>query len=143
MKAPLPLILLAEDDEDDVLLIREAFHAAGMAADIRRVKDGVELMEYLDGARRGASAPLPHLVLLDLDMPRMDGRQALHAIKARPELRHLAVVVLTGSRAPEDLSACYRAGASSYVAKPTSFEELVQTIQTLIDYWLRTVQLAL
>lgn len=137
-------ILVAEDDPDDRLLTRDAFEDSGFCCDVRFVEDGVELLDYL--RRRGkyagvASAPRPGLVLLDLNMPRCDGREALTEIKADPQLRQIPVVVLTTSRAPSDILRSYQLGAASYIAKPVTYEGLVNALAGLQSYWLRVVHL--
>lgn len=140
----IPTVLVAEDDPDDRDLTREAFAASNAAGDLRFVEDGQELLDYL--FRRGAyvsegAAPRPDLLLLDLNMPRLDGREALRQIKADPDLRTLRVVVLTTSRAPEDIVAAYDISASSYIAKPTSYRHLLQVVESLARYWLEVVEL--
>src|SRR5207248_5934775 len=118
-------ILLADDDADDRKLTREAFEEAHLANDLRFVEDGAELLDYLN--RRGkyadpATSPRPGLILLDLNMPRMDGREALKEIKADPKLRTIRVVVMTTSKADEDILKSYNLSAASYIAKPVTFE---------------------
>ena len=140
----LATILVADDDPDDRDLTREAFAATRAAGDLRFVEDGQELLDYL--YRRGAyaakgAAPRPDLLLLDLNMPRLDGRAALRQIKADPDLRRMPVVILTTSRAPEDIGAAYDIAASSYITKPTSYRRLLQVMETLLRYWLEVVEL--
>jgi CheY-like chemotaxis protein len=140
----LPTVLVAEDDPDDRDLTREAFAAARAAGDLRFVEDGQELLDYL--YRRGAYAdeglsPRPDLLLLDLNMPRLDGREALRQIKADPDLRLMRVVILTTSRASEDIVAAYDISASSYITKPTSYRHLLSVIESLAQYWLEVVEL--
>jgi CheY-like chemotaxis protein len=137
-------ILMADDDPDDRLLARMALERQGMHGVLRTVDDGEELLDYLH--RRGAYAdpatsPRPHLVLLDLNMPRMDGREALQALKSDPALRQIPVVVLTTSRSDEEVFRSYDLGANSFVTKPVTFDELVAVMQRLDLYWLRTVSL--
>jgi CheY-like chemotaxis protein len=142
---PRPItILMAEDDADDRQLTREAFEEARLANDLRFVEDGAELMDYLK--RRGkyadpASSPRPGLILLDLNMPRKDGRQALEEIKADPELRRIRVVIMTTSKAEADILRSYELSASSYITKPVTFERLVEVVKTLGKYWLEIVEL--
>lgn len=143
MAAPIT-ILMADDDADDRELTREAVAESRLRNDLRFVEDGEELLDYLH--RRGkyatpASSPRPGLILLDLNMPRMDGREALRAIKACPNLRQIPVVVLTTSRAEEDIFASYDTGASSFITKPVTFASLVETIKALGRYWLEIVDL--
>lgn len=143
MSSP-PTILIADDDEDDVLLAGRALAEAGVSAGLRSVRDGDELLDYL--RRRGgftlvASSPEPSLVLLDLNMPRRDGRDALREIKADPALRHIPVVIFTTSRAEEEVASAYALGANSFLRKPRSFQRLVEVMALLRGYWLETVEL--
>lgn len=138
------VILMADDDPDDRLLARNAFKVSRLANDLRFVEDGEELMEYLH--RQGNYAdptlsPEPGLILLDLNMPRKDGREALAEIKADPRLRHIPVVVLTTSKAEEDIYRSYDVGASSFITKPVSFEGLVSVIRVVGQYWFEIVAL--
>jgi CheY-like chemotaxis protein len=137
-------ILIADDDPDDRELTRDALAECRLANEVCFVKDGEELMEFLD--RRGeysslSDAPLPGLILLDLNMPRKDGREALKEIKARPELRRIPIVVLTTSKAEEDILRTYDLGVNSYVTKPVTFESLVETIKVIGKYWFEIVEL--
>lgn len=138
------VILLAEDDEDDHLLITEALAESRVVNEVRWVRDGEELLDYLH--RRGtfaepAAAPRPGLILLDLNMPRKDGRQALAEIKAHPELRRIPVVVLTTSGTEEDIVKSYDLGVNSYIRKPDGFHRFVEVMQTLGAYWFQIVDL--
>ena len=138
------LILMAEDDGDDRLLVRDALAECGVNDKVRFVADGEELMDYL--LRRGkyvnaADAPRPGLILLDLNMPRKDGREALREIRAHPELSRVPVVVFTTSRADVDIAKMYDLGANSFVAKPAAFDDLVNTIRGLLRYWFGIVEL--
>ncbi len=137
-------ILMADDDEDDRQLARDALVESRLRNELRCVEDGEELIEYL--TRKGryedpASSPRPGLILLDLNMPRMDGREALQIIKSIPELRMIPVVVLTTSKTEEDICRSYDLGASSYITKPVTFGGLVETVQALGKYWLEIVDL--
>ncbi|GAB2497797.1 response regulator [Arenimonas alkanexedens] len=137
-------ILMAEDDADDRLMTLEAFRECRLGNPLQFVEDGQELMDYL--RRRGKYAdelryPMPGLVLLDLNMPRMDGREALREIKADPALREIPVVVLTTSKASEDVANSYGDGANSFITKPVSFSALIEVVQTLGKYWLQIVDL--
>jgi len=137
-------ILMAEDDDEDYMLTRDALHEARVLNTLYRVKDGEELMEYLllkGKYSSRADAPLPSLILLDLNMPRKDGREALKEIEAHPDLRKIPVVVLTTSEAKEDISQCYEIGANSYITKPVSFDGLVKALKTLGQYWFEIVEL--
>jgi CheY-like chemotaxis protein len=137
-------ILMAEDDPDDRLMTRDAFAECRLHNPLQFVEDGEQLMDYL--RRRGryadeAAFPMPGLVLLDLNMPRKDGREALREIKADPELRKIPVVILTTSRAEEDVARSYRDGANSFITKPVSFGALIEVVQALGKYWLQIVDL--
>jgi two-component system, response regulator len=137
-------ILLAEDDDDDFFLTNQALKQNRLLNEVRRVKDGEELMEYLrhEGAFRKVDAsPKPSLILLDLNMPRKDGREALREIKADPKLRHIPVVVLTTSRAEEDVVRSYQYGVNSFITKPVTFQGLVDAMKALGCYWFEVVEL--
>lgn len=145
MTTPQPItILMADDDADDRMLAKEAFEESRVVNDLRFVEDGEELLDYLH--RRGkfadpALAPRPGVILLDLNMPRMDGREALQEIKTDPQLRRIPVVVLTTSKAEEDIYQTYDLGISSYITKPVTFGALVEVIKTLGRYWIEIVEL--
>jgi len=137
-------ILLAEDDPDDRMLVQDAVSEGRLVNDFRYVEDGEELMDYLHQCGRYAgegSAPRPGLILLDLNMPRKDGREALREIKADPFLRQIPVVVLTTSKAEEDVFRSYDLGANSFVTKPVTFKSLVDLMKNLGRYWLEIVEL--
>lgn len=137
-------ILMADDDADDRLMTQEAFEESRLANDLRFVEDGVELLDYLK--RRGKYAdpetsPRPGLILLDLNMPKKDGREALREIKADPELKSIRIVVLTTSKAEEDIYRTYDLSAASYITKPVTFTGMAEVIKTLGKYWLEIVEL--
>ena len=137
-------ILLADDDPDDRQLTRDAFAENRLANVLNTVDDGEELLEYLQ--RRGRYAdqrnePLPGLILLDLNMPRKDGREALKEIKADANLRRIPIVVLTTSKAEEDILRTYDLGVNSYITKPVTFKSLVELIKLLGRYWFEVVEL--
>jgi len=137
-------ILLADDDQDDLMMTREALQQSRLGNDLRSVLDGEELMDYL--LRRGLyadpeSAPQPGLILLDLNMPKKDGREALAEIKADPKLRKIPVIVLTTSRAEEDVFRTYDLGVSSFITKPVTFDGLVEAMKVLAHYWFEIVEL--
>ena len=137
-------ILMADDDEDDRMMTQEALKEARLANEIRFVVDGEELMDYLYQRGKyagGENAPRPGLILLDLNMPKKDGREALKEIKAHPHLRRIPVVVLTTSKAEEDIYRSYDLGVNSFITKPVSFDGLVFVITTLAHYWFQIVQL--
>ncbi len=138
------VILMAEDDADDRLLAQDALAECALATDLRFVDDGTDLLDYL--FLRGkysdpANAPRPQLILLDLNMPRMDGREVLQKIKSEPALRRIPVVVLTTSRADTDIARIYELGANSFISKPVRFEALVNVMKALRVYWFETVEL--
>ena len=144
MRARPITILMADDDEDDRLLTWDALAESRLANDLRFVGDGEELLDYL--RRRGAyanpaSAPRPGVILLDLNMPKVDGREALAALKADPALRRIPVVVLTTSRAEADIYRSYDLGVNSFVSKPVTFEALVEVMRGLGRYWFEIVEL--
>ena len=138
------VILMADDDDDDRLLTRDAVAEAGLGGDLHFVQNGEELLDYL--CHRGKyeppnAAPRPGLILLDLNMPLKDGREALREIRADPELRRIPVVVLTTSQADTDIGAIYELGANSFISKPFQFEALVGVMKMLGQYWFKTVEL--
>jgi CheY-like chemotaxis protein len=137
---------MADDDADDRLLAKDALTECRLANDLYFVEDGEELLEYLQ--RRGkytalADAPRPGLILLDLNMPKKDGREALKEIRADPELRKIPVVVLTTSKADTDIGRIYELGANSFISKPVSFDALVEVMKILGRYWFEIVELPL
>jgi CheY-like chemotaxis protein len=134
-------ILVAEDDADDRVLLADAFAESGVVVALDFVADGVELMQRLALRDADASQGLPDLVLLDLNMPRMDGREALRAIREHERLRHLPVIILTTSKAELDIRVSYQLGANSYVTKPRRFDELIAVLRSLERYWMDIVQL--
>jgi len=137
-------ILMVDDDADDRFLTQEALSEAKVANDLKFVHDGQELIDYLTRQGNYAddnSAPMPGLILLDLNMPRKDGREALTEIKAIPELRRIPIVVLTTSKAEEDILRTYDLGVAGFITKPVSFEGLVQSMKVLCDYWVQIVAL--
>jgi len=138
------VILLADDDADDRMLARDALVESRLANDFRTVEDGEELLDYLKARGRYADrshCPRPGLILLDLNMPRKDGREALREIKADPELRQIPIVVLTTSKAEEDIYRSYDLGVNSFITKPVTFEGLVAVMKTLGRYWIEIVEL--
>ena len=137
-------ILIADDDPDDRMMIEEAFEENRLANELNFVADGEELLAFLH--REGkyakhAGKPYPGLILLDLNMPRKDGREALKEIKADPRLCRIPVVVLTTSRAEEDVVRTYGLGVSSFITKPVGFGELVEAVSVLCRYWIQIVEL--
>ena len=134
-------ILVAEDDADDRVLLADAFAESGVVVALDFVADGVELMQRLALRDADVNLGLPDLVLLDLNMPRMDGREALRAIREHERLRHLPVIILTTSKAELDIRVSYQLGANSYVTKPRRFDELIAVLRSLERYWMDIVQL--
>lgn len=137
-------ILMADDDEEDRMLASDALEEAKLMNPLGFVEDGEELMQYLRGDGEYADRekyPLPGLILLDLNMPRKDGREALREIKENPDLRTIPVVVMTTSRAEEDIVKSYHLGVSGYITKPVSFEGLVNIMKALSLYWFEIVKL--
>jgi CheY-like chemotaxis protein len=138
------IIVLAEDDDDDYILTQDALQESQVSNDLYRVSDGEELMDYLN--RRGQfedpkSSPTATLVLLDLNMPRKDGRECLREIRSDVTLRHLPVVILTTSKAEEDVAGCYSEGVSSFIRKPVTFEGLVNAMKIMGRYWFEIVEM--
>ena len=143
LKKPIT-ILIADDDPDDRMLALEALNENHLTNNIYFVEDGEELLDYLH--HRGqytdvASAPRPGMILLDLNMPRMDGRESIREIKSTPELRDIPVVILTTSKSEEDIARTYNLGANSYITKPVTFEGLVEVMRGLRRYWFEIVEL--
>jgi len=137
-------ILMADDDQDDREMTAEAFKECRLFNPLRFAVDGEELMDYLkrrNGFDDDVAFPMPGLILLDLNMPRKDGREALREIKEDPALCEIPVVVLTTSKAEEDVAMSYRDGANSFITKPVSFGALLEVVQTLGKYWLQIVDL--
>jgi CheY-like chemotaxis protein len=137
-------ILMADDDMDDREFARTAMQESRLMNELRFVEDGEELLDYL--YRRGAysdpkSSPRPGLILLDLNMPRKDGREALREIKSDPALRQIPVVVLTTSKAEEDILRSYDLGANCFISKPVTFNGLVEVVKVLDKHWFQIVEL--
>jgi CheY-like chemotaxis protein len=142
LPAPLP-ILLADDDEDDRELTSDALHESRLANEIRFVGDGQELLDYLrhEGRYAGSDAPRPGMILLDLNMPKKDGREALAEIKGDAALRQIPVVVLTTSKDEEDVFRSYDLGVNSFITKPVTFAGLVEAMRMFTRYWFELVEL--
>lgn len=136
-------VLIADDDADDRMFLEQAMRQNGYDQNIRFVEDGEELMDYLrqQGRYNEQNAPWPNILLLDLNMPRKNGFQALSEIKDDPNLRRLPVVVMTTSSADEDVVKTYMLGVNSFVTKPFNFNRLVEMVGTLKSYWMDTVKL--
>lgn len=136
-------LLIADDDPDDRLLAEEALVESRLANGMHFVEDGEQLLDFLNqrGIYSGQDLPRPGLILLDLNMPRKDGREALQEIKADPNLRRIPVVVLTTSKAEEDVLRTYDLGVNSFIVKPVTFEQLVEVMRALGRYWFEIVEL--
>jgi Response regulator containing a CheY-like receiver domain and an HTH DNA-binding domain len=138
------VILMADDDPADIRLTQKALEECRLKNGFRHVSDGQELVDYLKRRGRFAdpeSSPRPGLILLDLNMPGKDGRAALSEIKADPDLKRIPVVILTTSKADEDIARSYDLGANSFISKPVTFDGLVEAIRTLDTYWFQLVAL--
>jgi len=138
-------ILVCDDDEDDRMLTQQALEDAHISNSVRFVEDGEQLLDYLyqRGAYAGETgkAPRPGLILLDLNMPKIDGREALKTIKGDPTLKDIPVVVLSTSRLDEDIARSYQLGVNSFITKPVTFSGLVEAMNVLGRYWLEIVEL--
>ncbi len=138
------MILIADDDAEDRMLVKEALEESRLTNKMHFVENGEELMDYLHNRGRFSDKdkyPTPGLILLDLNMPKKDGREALKEIKADEHLRVIPVVVLTTSKAEEDILRTYDLGVSSFIAKPVTFSALVDVMRTLSKYWFEIVEL--
>jgi CheY-like chemotaxis protein len=138
------VILLADDDEEDLQMTIEALSESRLGNDLRVARDGEELMDYL--LHRGAyadpaDAPAPGLILLDLNMPKKDGREALREIKTNAALRKIPVIVLTTSKAEEDIFRSYDLGVNSFISKPVTFAGLAEAMKVVGQYWFEIVEL--
>ena len=138
------VLIMADDDEDDCLLVGEALKKACTGCAFHCVRDGMEIMDYLNRIGRyehPESSPAPDLILLDLNMPRMGGREVLKRLKTDLRFRAIPVVILTTSREVEDVKTCYDLGANSYITKQSTFDELVSAVKTLAEYWIEVATL--
>jgi CheY-like chemotaxis protein len=137
-------VLMVDDDPDDRFLACNAFRKSGLQKDFQTVADGEELMDYLYGRGKFTNlgkAALPCLILLDLNMPRKDGREVLREMKGDPDLRGIPIVVFTTSNDESDIASCYELGAKSYITKPAKFDRLVEVMTSLEKFWLKVAQL--
>lgn len=135
-----PIVLMADDDPDDYHLVRVAFKKSGIRVDLRRARDGEELMDYLLRQKEFAETndtSRPRLILLDLNMPLKNGWEALSEIKKDPVVSGIPVVIFSSSNDPQDVTACHQLGADGYISKPATFESLMDTMHLLADYWLK------
>jgi CheY-like chemotaxis protein len=138
------VILMADDDEDDILLTQKALRKGKLLNHLYSVRNGEELLDYL--LHRGAyadpeKAPRPGVILLDLNMPKKDGREALREIKEHEDLRDIPIIVFTTSKAEEDIYRSYRLGVNSFITKPVTFGKLIEVMQMLGKYWFEIVTL--
>ena len=134
-------ILLVEDSPGDVRLTQEALKESKMSNNLSVAKDGVEAMTFLRREAPNADAPRPDIILLDLNMPRKDGREVLAEIKADPELRRIPVVILTTSNSDEDVLKSYNLNANCYITKPVDFEQFIKVVKAVEDFWFTIVKL--
>ena len=137
-------ILVADDDADDRMMIKDAFEESRLGNPVDFVEDGVQLMNYLQRESEYANLvdlPYPGFILLDLNMPRKDGRTALREIKASPILQRIPIVILTTSKAEEDIVRTYNLGVNSFICKPVTFDSLVEIVKTVGRYWIEIVEL--
>lgn len=134
-------VLLVDDDPGDTLMIREAFAHNKVRNDLAAVADGVQAMQYLRREGEYADAPRPDLILLDLNLPRKDGREVLAEIKSDPELATIPVVVLTTSHAEEDILRSYQLHANAYVTKPVDFERFIEVVRQIDEFFVTVVKL--
>lgn len=128
-------ILMADDDPEDCMLATEAFTESGAEADFSFVEDGIMLMEYLAEKSRCGAEKLPDLILLDLNMPRKDGREALVEIRSKPSLKHIPIVILTTSAEEKDITFSMKAGANAFITKPATFEQWIDIMKSLSKVW--------
>jgi CheY-like chemotaxis protein len=142
-KNPSPIIILmADDDDDDYLLTKKALEESKLINTLVRVKDGEQLLDYLcEKGEFTAGTERPGVILLDLNMPRKDGREALKEIKSNPDIADIPVVIFTTSKAEEDIYRSYQLGSNSFITKPVTFENLITVMKALGTYWFEIVEL--
>lgn len=136
-------VLVADDDTDDQFMLKEAFASLKFDKEIRTVENGEELLDYLGkkGKYSDETLPFPKLILLDLNMPKIDGRQCLRLIKENPDYCKIPIIIFSTSNNPEDISQSYELGANSYIIKPYSYNELVEIIDIIKKYWFSVVKI--
>lgn len=132
------MILIAEDDADDRFLLQAAFDENSFNDDLQFVENGVELLDHLNGCVSAEDVLLPDFILLDLNMPKKDGREVLKEIKQVPDFRKIPIIIFSTTNNRQEISRCYELGANSYITKPNSFEQLIQVVRTIRNYWLET-----
>ena len=135
-----PQILVVDDNEDDFVLAKEGFSEVGVPVQLHHVENGVQCMDFLRRLGAYGEAPCADLVLLDLNMPLMDGREVLDALLVDPKLKHLPVVVMTTSAATEEVLNLYRLRCSAFMIKPPDFNEFVRQLRVLSEYWFTVIQ---
>lgn len=143
LKAKRPCILYVEDDEDDRLLAKEAIEESEHDVDLHFVENGVEALAYIRGAEPfdvPAESPRPDIILLDFNMPVVNGREVLRVLKTDIQLARIPIIVLTTSSSPVDINTAYDLGVNAYIVKPSRFDELVKVFRTVCDFWLGAVQ---
>lgn len=135
-------ILIADDDADDLYMIRQAFEGIGLNENVKAVTDGMDLLDYLHrkGKYKEEKTLSPKIIMLDLNMPKKDGRECLRDIKTNPKFAGIPVIIYSTSSNPDDISYAYENGASSYITKPYSYQELVKIMEILKNYWFVTVK---
>jgi len=135
-------ILIAEDDTDDRFLLRSAFKENGYNDTLHFVENGVELLDYLQStATPGSEVKTPRFILLDLNMPKKDGREVLKEIKQNPAFKNIPVIIFSTTNNEQEMRRCYELGANSYITKPNSFESLIKTVAALRSYWIQTTSI--
>lgn len=135
-------ILIAEDDADDRFLLQAAFDENGFTDKLHFVENGVEVLEYLTPINNGVDKKFPRFILLDLNMPKKNGREVLVELKKHPQLKKIPVVVFSTTNNEQEMRRCYELGANSYITKPNSFESLIKTVAALRTYWMQTGNIA-
>ncbi|MBC7777073.1 MAG: response regulator [Phycisphaerae bacterium] len=138
------MILLADDDADDRYLVKTAFEENAIPCELRFVEDGTEVFDFLMGQGKFAEENnrLPNLILLDLNMPKKNGKQVLQEIKALPDYDHIPVVIFTTSKSPDDVRLLYKMGASSFISKPSTFDKLSEIVRNIGCYWMDTATIS-
>ena len=134
-------VLLADDDEDYAYLVKQAFEEACPNYQMFRVEDGVELLDYLRSEGKYKGSIRPHVILLDLNMPRKNGREALHEMKLDPSLKQIPVVIFSTSKSEKDVTELYELGAHSYIWKPLGFKQIVDMLKVFCQYWSQSIEL--
>lgn len=136
-------ILLVDDNPGDIMLIKEALAETDVEPEVFSIQDGIEAIRFLRRESPFSDAPRPAMIMLDLKIPRKDGRQVLAEIKSDPHLAITPVIVFSGSDAPQDIAACYALHANCYIVKPRDLSGMTETIKSLVDFWLKKVKLPL